>query len=596
MLVTKEWRISLLLLLVILSGMLIWRPWQSLNPEIRGIHYGIDISGGSRIYLLLEASHVTLEVSNESVLAEIIDALENNQFQVIARSPYDNITKRVTLEIGRAVNLERIENIVDNRGEVISVRGMVSDSTRDEVMHLLQLRVDPYGTLGTQFKSIGENLILFEVALELDRAIELLGHQGRLEIFIENSLVLYGVDITDVGSVRLDPDSQSWSVPFDLSDEGTEKWASASTGKVNYPTAIYLDRPSDETILLFDEELLVELQEMTYDEDRRMFFLPPETFGTNVIQGVYLRVTAAKIKGDSLPPETLEFLREQYENGTKTRILLLGEEDDFAENIILAVENLGYSSPEEAPKLPKETNLDDWVQRACGLRSTPTISEDVAGKPLGSMIITTGGESETAKKRAEDLRLVLSQRLPVGISLESEDWIEPRLGAEFMDEAVRAIFIALVGVGLLIYFRYKHLKISAAIMGTMLSELVIILGLSSALGWTVGLPEIGGLIVVVGTGVDHQIIITDEVLRGALPHAQRVSLKGRIGRAFSIIFVAAATTIAAMLMLATVGFGAMRGFALITIVGTLIAVLLTRPAYARVLRFMMAKEKPEIMV
>jgi len=165
-----------------------------------------------------------------------------------------------------------------------------------------------------------------------------------------------------------------------------------------------------------------------------------------------------------------------------------------------------------------------------------------------------------------------------------------------MDEAVRAIFIALVGVGLLIYFRYKHLKISAAIMGTMLSELVIILGLSSALGWTVGLPEIGGLIVVVGTGVDHQIIITDEVLRGALPHAQRVSLKGRIGRAFSIIFVAAATTIAAMLMLATVGFGAMRGFALITIVGTLIAVLLTRPAYARVLRFMMAKEKPEIMV
>ena len=191
---------------------------------------------------------------------------------------------------------------------------------------------------------------------------------------------------------------------------------------------------------------------------------------------------------------------------------------------------------------------------------------------------------------------MLSQRLPVGISFESEEWIEPRLGAEFMDEAVRAIFVALVGVGVLIYLRYKHLKISASIMGTMLSELVVTLGIASALGWSIGLPEIGGLIVVVGTGVDHQIIITDEVLRGALPHAQRVSLKGRIGRAFSIIFTAAATTIAAMLLLATVGFGAMRGFALITIVGIIIAVLLTRPAYARVLRFMMAKERPEIMV
>jgi preprotein translocase subunit SecD len=595
--VTKEWRISLLLLLVLLSGMLIWKPWQGLNPEIRGIQYGIDIGGGSRIYLLLEASHVTLQIDNEDAIGDIIDLLENNQFPVsdVPVSPYDNSTKQITIEIGRTVTRERIENIIDNKGEVISVEEAVSDETRDEVMHLLEMRVDPYGVLGTQFIAVEKNLVRFEVALELDRAIELLGHQGRLEIFIENNLVLYGDHITDVGSVRLDPSTQSWGVPFGLSDDGAGRWESASAGRVDYPTGIYLDRPSDETILLFDEGLLEELQEMTYDENSRMFYISQETLGRDVEQGIHLLVAAAKITENTIPPETFEFLHEQYENGMKTRILLLGGEDDFSENLIVTIENLGYPSPDKAPRLSDETGAE-WVGRVCGLRSTPTISEDVAGKRLYSMIITTGGSSDAAKKRAEDLRVVLSQRLPVGISFESEYWIEPRLGAEFMNEAIRAALLAFAGVGVLIYLRYRHLKISAAIMGTMLSEIVIILGLASALGWTIGLAEIGGLIAVVGTGVDHQIIITDEVLRGALPHAQKVSLKGRIGRAFSIIFAAAATTIAAMLLLATVGFGTMRGFALITIAGIIIAVLLTRPAYARVLRFMMAKEKPEIMV
>ena len=193
--VTKEWRISLLLLLVLLSGALIWRPWEGLNPEIRGIQFGIDIQGGSRIYLMLEASHVTLKVDNEAVIGEIDNLLRDSLLPITGVvTPYDDITKQITVEIGRAVTKERIENIIDNKGEVISVQGAVSDKTREEVIEFLRLRVDPYGTLGTQFKPVGYNLVLFEVALPLERAIELLGRQGRLEIFIGDNLVLHGDD------------------------------------------------------------------------------------------------------------------------------------------------------------------------------------------------------------------------------------------------------------------------------------------------------------------------------------------------------------------------------------------------------------------
>jgi preprotein translocase subunit SecD len=591
--VTKDWRISILILLIILSGALIWRPWQGLNPEIRGIQFGIDIKGGSRIYLKLEASHVTFKLDNVDKLGEIENILKDNQLPIIAYvTTYDNVTKQITVEIGRTVTKGMIENLIDNKAEVVSVDEAVSPSTIDEVMHLLSLRVDPYGTLGTQFTAVGLNLVRFEVALPLDKAIELLGRQGRLEIFIGDNLVLYGDDITDVGSVRLDVESNSYCVPFDLSQNGANKWASASANKVDYPTAIYLDRPTDDTLLLFDEGLLGGLQGITYDENRRMFYIPPETLGgTRVSSGIYLLVTSVKTNVNSLSPETLEFLQGQY--GVKTKIILLGNRSDYSENILSTIENLGYPPPENFSRHTNESTID-WVERVCGLKSTPTITERVAGQPLSSMVITTGGNSDAARKRAEDLKVVLSQRLRVGISFESEESLDPRLGQEFMSQAVRALIAALLGVGLLVYLRYRHLKISAAIMGTMVSELVITLGMASAFGWTIGLPEIGGLIAIVGSGVDHQIIITDEVLRGALPHARRVGLTARIGRAFSIIFAAAATTIAAMVSLAYVGFGVMRGFAVITIAGVLLAVILTRPVYARVLGFIMEREKPEI--
>ena len=582
--VTKEWRISVLILLIILlSGVLYFR----------GIQFGIDINGGSRIYLKLEASQVTLQLDNVDAFGGIDNILKNNQLSIISIvSPYDNVNKQIKVEIGRDVTKERIENLIDNMAQVINVTSEVNPSTIDEVTHSLSLRVDPYGTLGTQFTSVGSNLVLFEVALPLDKAIALLGQQGRLEIFIGDNLVLFGDDITSVGSVQLDTQSNSYSVPFDLSQNGANKWASASDGKVDYPTAIYLDRPSDATLLLFDEGLLKELQGMTYDENRRMFFIPPDTLGKNIVGGVYLQVTSVKISENSLSPETIEYL--QAENGIKTTIILLGNISDYSENVISTIENLGYPPPENFSIHTNEAPID-WVERVCGLKSTPTITDAVAGKPLTSMVITTGGNTDAARARAEDLKVVLSQRLPVGISFEREESLDPRLGREFLKQAALALAVAIMGVGLLVYLRYRHLKISGAIMGTMMSELVITLGIWSLIRASIGLPEIGGLIAIVGSGVDHQIIITDEVLRGFEPHAaHRIGFGTRIGRAFSIIFAAAATVIAAMVALAVIGFGVMRGFALITIAGVLLAVLLTRPVYARVLSFIMENEKPKI--
>ena len=63
----------------------------------------------------------------------------------------------------------------------------------------------------------------------------------------------------------------------------------------------------------------------------------------------------------------------------------------------------------------------------------------------------------------------------------------------------------------------------------------------------------------------------------------------RYGRAFGIIAVAAATVIIAMLPLALMDLSTLRGFAIITILGTMIGILVTRPAYGKVIMAILSK-------
>jgi Preprotein translocase subunit SecD len=62
-----------------------------------------------------------------------------------------------------------------------------------------------------------------------------------------------------------------------------------------------------------------------------------------------------------------------------------------------------------------------------------------------------------------------------------------------------------------------------------------------------------------------------------------------ISAAFFIILGAYATTVAAMLPLVFAGAGLLRGFALTTMIGVTIGVLVTRPAFASILERLIAR-------
>ncbi len=148
-----------------------------------------------------------------------------------------------------------------------------------------------------------------------------------------------------------------------------------------------------------------------------------------------------------------------------------------------------------------------------------------------------------------------------------------------MRNAIMAGFAAIVAVSIVIFLRYRDPRIVAPIIATGISEVLIILGIASLIRWNIDLPAIAGIIAAVGTGVDDQIVITDEVFL-----EKEKSLRHRMKSAFFIIMAAYMTTVAAMLPLFSIGLQILRGFALTTIIGVTIGVGITRPAYAALIR------------
>jgi preprotein translocase subunit SecD len=102
------------------------------------------------------------------------------------------------------------------------------------------------------------------------------------------------------------------------------------------------------------------------------------------------------------------------------------------------------------------------------------------------------------------------------------------------------------------------------------------------------LASIAGLIAVLGTGIDQLVVITDEVLHEGRVPSPSLYLK-RLERAVAIIVVAAGTVVIAMLPLIVMDLSTLKGFALITIVGVLIGVLVTRPAYGRIIMAILSR-------
>lgn len=230
--------------------------------------------------------------------------------------------------------------------------------------------------------------------------------------------------------------------------------------------------------------------------------------------------------------------------------------------------------------------LDDNMVYSAPL--SPSAADVLKDHPIYAWQSSTGGDDDS-KIQAEQLQIHLrAGALPVNVELVGSGHVDAALGKKFKTQSVLAGFLSLIAVAFVVFRRYHKKEILLPMVATSVSEVFMILGFAGAVGWQLDLASIAGIIAVIGTGIDHLVIITDEVLHeGKLP-STKVYLE-RITKAFGIIFAAAATTTIAMSPLVVMGFGALKGFAITTIVGVMIGVLVARPVYGIVIKEVLQK-------
>ncbi len=285
-------------------------------------------------------------------------------------------------------------------------------------------------------------------------------------------------------------------------------------------------------------------------------------------------------RGDGVLQGSVSQPIEDEDRGDGTYYVSFRMDDQTTQRFMDVMVETGGADPSDATRRDHPPRMYFDGEEVFNGSLQPSLAQQVREGTWDGGLRVTGMDRDQAQLVSVALR---AGELPAPVRIVSTQTISPLQGDLFKQYSLIVAFFAILAVGAAVYNRYRDLRVAVPTVLTGLAEVVILLGVSAALNFNIDLAYIAGMIAVIGTGVDDLIIIADEVQERGHVQSAEVYRK-RLKRAFIIIGMAATTTIGAMLPLAWVGLGRISGFAVVTIVGVLIGVLITRPAYGSFLR------------
>ncbi|MBU7014373.1 MAG: hypothetical protein HXS43_06040 [Theionarchaea archaeon] len=589
----KDLRVILLVVAILVSLFAI-RPSYSEGEINTNLKFGIELAGGSFIRLALQGCMVQIEADSDAILIENMEDVLNRQVTLLSSTtevatfqcpgvteeeqnrlkseldlPFtfldENsiqlersedaiiiwLLRRETnsevwkveysgeeyIEIRAAFSQDQIEAFLGGHGTVTSYLDKVSPQTTKETRRIIENKLNYLGLQDIKVRVWGEDYIMVDMAgKSLEEAREIVSKPGKFEIKIKMGTtpepeaaeeVIIEEGVTEEGAA----------------EEGVTEEAAAEEGVTEEGA------PSEGV----SEEGAAEEGVTSEGEEKAVF----------VVSGAEIaRVDPASSPIGSTWGVPFTFT----EKGAQI----------FAEKCI----EYGAADPDDQVRAIHEVAmyLDDIEVFSAPLQAD-LASSIREGTYRGSQVAQTG-DFESARELEIHLR---AGALPVKPKIVGEGETPPELGQQFMRQVIQAIIGAIVAVAVIIYVRYRYPRVVLPLLACAFSETLIVLGFAALINHQLDLPSLAGVIATLGTGVDQMVIITDEVVRGEM--RRMGGLLQRVSRAFSIIFVSAATTVIAMTPLAYMQLGVLRGFAIITIAGIFIGIFITRPAYGRLVTY-----------
>lgn len=546
----KNLRVIIFILTLLASVVLIHPGYNSEEGLNTNLNYGLDLEGGSWLQIKLQGALVQVDADPEMIVSQLIEPVIGAPIQVTDS------------------NLE-VSGVSSSDSYITFTTSATVSASQLELLDLGSVSVDKLsqGTTQVTLTTSKETLIQAYLAQAFDAEV--------LPISTEDGTV--------------------YEIRAEASEEEIEALMEKVGGTIlknEDGTSTYKEGVSTDTRDLTRDILNDKLNSLGLKD------IPVRTVGDDYILIDFAGIDLATAKDIAEKPGKFE-IRIQT-TGNETQHVLYGDSivsvgiPSYHDNQWHTPFTLNEEGARALQKVAIDTGATDYPEshylnmyldeeKIYGAPLSYSAASKLKENPIYSWEASTGTD-EAAKTEAETLQIHLrAGALPVNVVLVGSGHVDATLGDQFKTEAVIAGLLSLIAVAAVVFRRYRRPEILVPMVGTSVSEVIMILGVAAAIGWQLDLAAIAGIIAAIGTGIDHLVIITDEVLyEGKLPPTK--VFVSRIGKAFAIIFGAAATTIIAMSPLVVMGFGALKGFAITTIIGVFIGVVIARPVYGVVIK------------
>ncbi|HXS73362.1 MAG TPA: protein translocase subunit SecD [Rhodanobacteraceae bacterium] len=212
-----------------------------------------------------------------------------------------------------------------------------------------------------------------------------------------------------------------------------------------------------------------------------------------------------------------------------------------------------------------ETRMVNGKEVRTSKTTEEVISSATVQGVFGKRFQTTGLGQEEAQTLAVLLR---SGSLAAPTDIVEERVIGPSLGQDNIAKGERAVLLGLVLVLAAAAVYYKLFGLVADI--ALFFNLVILIAVMSAIGVTLTMPGIAGIVLTLGMAIDANVLICErireELRNGSTPLA---SIRAGYEKAWATILDANVTHLLAALGLMTLGSGAIKGFGVTLFIGIL---------------------------
>jgi len=477
----------------------------------------------------------------------------------------------------------------------VTLEHSVNANQTDQIIAILQQRLSTFGLREITIEGVGSSEILIDIPSvsqnDIQSTIDIIQSQGEFQGIVNGKVAIDGSSILSgsVGASQpiVSGDNVSWSVNFYITQPAAVQFAKIAFGQANKPIYMFLDRPAA-AIVLINSSLL------------------GTALGTTQ-QAEIADLNAALALGNStIPIELLNSGGSNWDtlypyfkaNAGKYHTVIL--ENNTPSSIISALQSLNYSITTETaanmtPSFTTGSNatvtstvLGSWP--AVGLLTAPVLNPSITNGNISQSYTISGSAPPTLATLQDSINYANNQSkliqsiltggaLPVHVIVGTPTVTQPSLGSKFLQISILALLLAVIAVSIVIAIRYRRVFLVAPILLTTLAELFIIISVIGLIG-TIDLSAIAGMIAVVGTGVDAQIIISDELLN----RSGDSTMKVRLSNAFYIVWADAFLLIIAMLPLFfSTSLVTVIGFSESTIIGALLGAFITRPSYGAIL-------------